>query len=230
MDYCEFDKRVRHNTRVLKKALKDGVNVVSIAPQFYTWGNKPGELHASILMKNLHDIIPSAFLGVLASTAANGADGYEVSPDNTITLVELKTGSIASSTVWKGERGGLYVGHENTKDRRCAISSRLCASYNLKTEGNLESKKIRTVIFVSDTDDLITTLPFIDAWEMRGDDIGEYLRRSDNTNRTIKLGSFMKKGARCQTTVKLPGFHKLQERLNEIALPHYEYFEKLALS
>ena len=217
MKHAEFVNRVNHNTNVLKNALNNDINLVSIANELYTFQSEPNKLHFSILMRNLHDIIPSIFLGALANLDNNGIDAFIIEKDESVTPIEMKTCEIASSRVWKGNRGGLNVGIGDKKSQRQALRSKISAGYQCHTEQNLLSKNMRTVLFVTDTDNLITSNSFIDAWELDGSTIIDYLQLSNNKKRDIKLGSFMLNGFRAKTTVPLVGFYALEEKLQEIA-------------
>jgi hypothetical protein len=206
----EFNKRVKHNEKILKHALKNKICLSDILSKLYTWQSEPGELHFSVLLRNSYDIIPSAYLGALANINNNGIDAFIMHEEDDIEGVEIKTSEINSSKIWKGKKGGLYVGIGHTENQRSTLASRLEASYSLHTYENLESKNMRTVIFISDTNNTNT---YIDAWEMDGGTVVDYLKRTDSITRTIKLGSFMKCGKRADTKVKLEGFEKFKARM-----------------
>ena len=213
--YTWFKKRVDHNTRVLKKALKNGTNLTAAAVDMYTWDTEPGELHFSKLTRNLHDIIPCAFLGALANTDSNGEDGVVVQECGTTYGIEVKTSEIDATNVWKGVRGGLYVGKGQGTTQRRALTSALNAAYTCHTKANTESKNMKTYLLIADTSDSLAQNSFIDAWEMDGDSIVKYLKLSEKKSRTIKLGSFMLNGQPAKTTVPLIGFDKFKEYLEE---------------
>jgi len=217
MDYQEFKRRVDYNTNVLQNALTDNIPLTMIASEVYTWNNAPGETNFSILMRNMHDIIPSVFLGALASLDNNGIDAYIVQPDNTLEELEIKTSEVASKRVWRGARGGLYTGIGQGKTQKAALTSGLQASYTLHTWENLQSKNMRTVLMVVDTDEMLVKNSYIDAWELTGDAVVEYLGRSNVKQRTIKLGSFMMQGRQSETVVPLMGFEKFRDQLERHA-------------
>tara|TARA_B110000503_G_scaffold134602_1_gene213863 strand:- start:1458 stop:2162 length:705 start_codon:yes stop_codon:yes gene_type:complete len=225
MDYKEFTKRVKHNTRILKHALDNDTNLVTIVSQFYTWQSAPGELHFSVLMRNLHDIIPSVFLGALANLDNNGIDSFIVNADNTVEHLEMKTSEIASKKVWKGALGGLCVGIGAGRTQRQAITSALSASYNCHTHENLLSKNMRTVLFITDTDNLVTSNTYIDAWELSGEAVIEYLQLSTVKKRDIKFSSFMKNGFKAKTVVPLVGFEKLKKTLEKSSLNRNQWLK-----
>lgn len=218
MDYHEFSMRTAHNTAWLKHALENDINLVTISDKLYTWDSEPGELSFSVLMRNLYDIIPSVYLGALASVTANGADAYQVDEENNIIAIEQKTSEIRSSKVWKYPGGyGLYTGVGVTRTQQISLSTAMSARYMCHTYDNLLSKNMKTVLFINDSDNIVSKNSYIDAWEMSGSDVVEYLTRSGCKKRDIKFASFMKKGRRATTVVPLIGFEKLKEHLQHTA-------------
>jgi hypothetical protein len=226
MEYAEFIKRIDHNTETLKKALDNGDNLLTIADKLYTWEHCPGELHFSVLMRNLHDIIPCAFLGALANTKTNGVDGYIVKENGTVEYLEVKTSEIASSRVWKGARGGLNIGTGTKKTQQQALTSALSAKYKCLSYTNLKSKNLRTILFIADTDNIMGDNKYIDAWEMHGKTVLKYLRLSDNVSRSIKFGSFQLQGFKTKTVVPLVGFDKFKSKLEKTASTRDVWLDK----
>lgn len=225
MKFEEFNTRVEHNTQVLRNALDNNQNLVSIADKLYTWDNAPGELHFSILMRNLHDIIPCAYLGALANTKRNGVDGFVVKPNEKVECLEVKTSEIASTKVWKGEKGGLNTGVGKGRYQRTALTSACAAKYVCHTKSNLISKNMRTILFIADTDNLICTNSYIDAWELCGKAVMQYLQLSENKKRSIKFGSFLLRGFKAKTTVPLVGFDAFKAKLQEVAPDRDKWLE-----
>lgn len=221
--YKSFKIKIDHNTKVLEKAHKNGTNLTAAAVDMYTWDSEPGELHFSKLARNLHDIIPCAFLGALAKTDASGEDGIIIQECGAPLGIEVKTSEIDATNVWKGTRGGLCVGKGKNKTQRSAVTSVLKASYACHTKENMESKEMLTYLFIADTSNKFSANTYIDAWEMDGKEVLQYLKLSDNKNRTIKLSSFMKSGQRAETTVPLMGFHKFKEYLENTS-PDRDYW------
>jgi hypothetical protein len=76
---------------------------------------------------------------------------------------------------------------------------------------------MRTVLMVVDTDEMLVKNSYIDAWELSGDAVVEYLSRSNVKQRTIKLGSFMMQGRQSETVVPLMGFEKFRDKLERQA-------------
>lgn len=228
MNKAEFDQRVKHNTKVLKKALKNNQSLITTLDKIYTWTSKPGELHFNVLLRNGYDMIPSLFLGALANINANGIDCYRVLNNNDIEHLEIKTSEINSLSIWKGPKGGLFVGKGYKETQRSAITSKLQASYAFHTKENIDTKNMRTVLFICDTNNSNT---FIDAWEMSGNDVLNYLKLSDNRYRSIKFSSFMKVGKQTKTVVKLEGFDKFKKRIEKVVPSKEEwlsnYFKNL---
>lgn len=203
MSYSTFRRRVRHNTAVLRDALASGRSLITIIPELYTWTTAPGELHSSILIRNAHDMLPSAYLGLLPNIQSNGIDAFRVTADGQLIQYELKTAEICGDKVWKGPRGGLYLGDNRSKTTKIGVTSSLNASYNLRTIGNAATKRMRTVLMISDTSGADG---YFDAWELDGDTImDEYI--GDRIGQLdIKLSSFMLHGRRASTVVPLRGF------------------------
>jgi len=217
MNYTEFTKRIEHNNQVLKHALDNDINLVSVAHKFYTYQSEPESLHFSVLMRNLHDIIPSAFIGALANLDNNGIDAFVVDADEKTTYIECKTCELASKKVWRGSKGGLYTGIGARKTQRQSIRSAISASYACHTRENLLSKNMRTILFIADTDNALASNTFVDAWELDGTAVIKYLQLSNCKKRDIKLGSFIKEGFRTDTLVPLVGFYNLENYLRETA-------------
>lgn len=214
VSYDEFTRRVAHNTAVFKNALETDTHLVDVCSQLYTMTSEPGGLTFSILIRNLHDIIPSVFLGALASVNNNGVDAYIIHADGTVECLEIKTAEINSASVWRGPKGGLYLGKGTAITQKCALTSYINASYNCQTVENMHSKNMRTILLFSDTSGKYAPNTFIDAWEMKGDTIVDYLARSDCKQRTIKLGSFMKNGNRCDTVFPLMGTEQFIQQVS----------------
>jgi hypothetical protein len=203
MSYSTFRRRVRHNTAVLRDALAQGKPLISIVSELYTWTTGPGELHSSVLIRNAHDMLPAAYLGLLPNIQPNGIDAYQVTADGQRMEYELKTAEIRGDQVWQGPNGGLYLGDHTAKNKRIAVTSSLNAKYNLHTAGNAETKRMRTVLLICDTSG---PDGYFDAWELDGDTImQEHIRDRIGTIQ-IKLGSFMLRGRRAKTVVLLRGF------------------------
>ena len=203
MNYTEFQRRVEYNTVTLRTALAKNLPLTAILHEVYTWDYEPGELHFHVLMRNAFDIIPSLFLGLLARCDQNGIDAHEVQSDGTVINVEIKTSEIHRDAIWKGRRGGLYTGLQNTKSRRAALTSRLAASYTCHSDSNKLTKNMRTVFMIADTGGANT---YVDAFEMEGEAVMTYLHLSNCKTRSIKLGSFMKEGYQSKTVIPLIGF------------------------
>ena len=225
MHYEEFARRVEHNTSILKTALDNNVNLINIADKLYTWTTEPGELSFSVLMRNLHDIIPAAVLGALSNTSPNGADAYTVDETGVINVIEIKTAEIRSSKIWKGSKGGLNLGISDKKNSRRALTSAMQAKYKLHTHDNLLSKNMKTVLFIVDSDNVYSPNSYIDAWEMKGEHVIEYLTRTNCRDRNIKLCSFMKIGHQTKTTVNLLGFENFKKMLEDTVPSKKDWLE-----
>jgi len=213
MNYAEFKRRVNHNTRILTNALDNDISMLMVAGQVYTWDSEPNELYDTVLMRNVWDIIPSLFLGVLAKLDATGIDAHEVQDDDTVIDIEIKTSTVNGNKVWRGPQGGLYTGIGQGVNQKAALTSTLNASYTCHSTENLLSKNMRTVLMVADTSGFHAKNTFLDAWELNGNSVVEYLGRTEAKNRTIKLGSFMKNGQQTKTVVPLAGFEQFREKL-----------------
>ena len=213
MNHQTFCKRVNHNTKILKRAIAENRPIVSILGDLYTWTSKPGELHSSVIMRNAHDLIPSAYLGLLANVDNNGIDAFEVDSTNNIINYELKTAEIRSRTVWKGARGALYIGSLKTPKDKASVASFLTAKYVFSKNTNRTTKYMKTVLMVCDTDGQDG---YFDAYEMSGTPLINFLNKK--TNRIlIKLSAFMNQGKKAKTTVPLEGYHSWKNRISQTA-------------
>jgi hypothetical protein len=215
MNYTTFCERVEHNTKILKKALKHKKSRISILTDLYTWDTAPGELHDSEIISNAFDILPAAYLGLLANTKKNGTDAFAVDSNNQITNYELKTATIRGADVWKTVRGTLYKGNRTTEYDKVNVRSALNASYKLWTSNNVNSKRIKTVLLVSDTDN--NSINYFDAYELDGNTIFNYLIRTKSKNRTIKFGTFYNYGQRSDTVVPLEGIESWENNIRRSA-------------
>lgn len=215
MNYRTFRKRVSHNTRVLKEALDNNESRISILTKLYTWDSKPGELNDSEILANAFDLLPAAYLGLLASTKKTGFDAFSVSPNNQITNYELKTACRRGSDVWKTKSGTLYIGNRTTKQDKANIRSSFNASYTLQTLKNIQTKRVKTVLMVSDIDD--HSINYFDAYELDGNTIINYLVRTKCKNRAIKFVTFYNNGCRAKTVVELEGFENWENRIRKNA-------------
>lgn len=216
-NYENFKNRVDHNTLILENAIRNGICLSTIVSSMYTWDTNPGKLHFSEIQSLSFDVIPCAFLGALANTKRTGADGFIVKEDGSLNPIEVKTSLVDTTKLWKGANGGLYFGKGKKPTEKVHIRSNLKASYNCHTTGNLESKEMDTYLLVGDTSGRFAPNSYVDAWYMDGKPIVEYLRRSDQKSRTIKLGSFMKEGRQAETTVPLDGVYKWFEFLQKVS-------------
>jgi hypothetical protein len=211
--YRTFRRRVAHNTRVLKNALRKGKSLVTIIDQLYTWTTKPGELHSSVLIRNAHDIIPAAYLGLLVNVNATGIDAFKMNIKNQRIDYELKTAEIRGNKIWQGIKGGLYIGNSVSRDKFSGITSQMTASYNFSTKNIINSKHIKTVLMVCDTSGRDG---YFDAWELDGSLIAKFLKPKLG-NVTISLGTFMREGKQAKTVVDMEGFSNWRQRIADIA-------------
>lgn len=230
MDYNEFTRRVNHNTRVLTDALANKTPLTNILSNLATYTSLPGQLHSSVIMRNAHDILPSAYLGLLANLDSNGTDAFKVCKNKRIIPYELKTSEINSDLIWKTVRGTLYIGKANIEHQNACVKSKLNASYNLKSLANTHSKRMKTILLVSDVNSAMTDGYFA-AYQLLPDVVMEkYLLKQRNNSKsgniTIKLGSFMMNGQVAKTVVPLLGFNDWEENVRKKAriLAPGEYF------
>jgi hypothetical protein len=214
MSYSTFRRRVRHNTAVLQEALDEGKPLITIISDLYTWTTAPGELHSSVLIRNAHDMLPSAYLGLLPNIQANGIDAFRVNNDGQLIEYELKTAEIRSSQIWKGPKGGLYTGDHRSKTTKSSVTSTLSAHYKFSTADNAATKRMKTVLLICDTDG---PDGYFDAWEMDGDVIMDSYIRDRIGKVDIKLGSFMLHGRRAKTVVPLKGFGAWKQEIERMA-------------
>lgn len=200
LDPILFAEKVNHNTAMLHSAIQSGRTIVSILSELHTLSNRPGELHSSVLMRNAHDIIPAAYLGLLASVNTNGVDAYHIGADGTVTEYELKTAEVRGHQIWKGPRGGLRVGEFGRTSKSCGVTSYLNAKYDITN--NLHSKNLKTALLVCDTDG---PDGYFDAWELDGSIVMRRLNERTGSL-SIKLGTFMRYGRQANTVVPVRGY------------------------
>lgn len=210
MSRREFARRVNHNTRILKAALATKESLINILPKLYTYTTEPGKLHSSVIIRNAHDMLPAAYLGLLVNVHNNGVDAYEVDKNGVLIFYELKTSEVPSDLIWKGAQGGLYLGNSAKKSQTVGLTSHLHASYQFTTEAIINSKRMRTILMVCDTNG---EDGYFDAWELDGDIVVDHYIKGRTGNITIKLGSFMKNGHRATTVVPLRGFEDWREEV-----------------
>lgn len=213
MNYRTFRACVNHNTKVLKLAIAEGRPIVSILGDLYTWTSKPGELHSSVIMRNAHDLIPAAYLGLLANVNNTGTDAFEVDKNNTIIHCELKTSEIRSRTIWKGSRDALYIGSLSTPKDKASVASFLSAKYAFSKNTNRTTKYMKTILMVCDTDG---PDGYFDAYEMSGSPLIKFLNKKSNRI-LIKFSAFMNQGTKAKTTVPLEGYHNWRNRIAQTA-------------
>lgn len=209
--YEMFRHRVDYNTEVLKEALRTKTSLIKILPELYTWTNEPNTLHSSVIMRNAHDMLPAAYLGLLVNINANGIDGFEMLPTGECIHNELKTSEIDGSRVWQGPRGGLNIGGHMKKSEKVCVTSALNGSYHIIKNG--ASKNMNTILCVCDTSG---PDGYFDAWEIDGDTVMHYFR-SRTGKIDIKLGSFMKMGRRSKTVVPMVGYDAWAEKMRKAA-------------
>lgn len=213
MSYRTFRRRVAHNTKILKEAIARDEALINILPKLYTWTTKPGELHSSVIVRNAHDMLPAAYLGLLVNIDANGIDAYSVKTDGTVVYYELKTSEIRSSKIWKGPQGGLYIGNPANKNLYKGITSAMSAMYSALSEKVLESKRMKTILLVCDTDG---SDGYFDAFELEADVIMDKICNRIGSVK-IPLGSFINSGARAKTVVEVEGFDNWRNRIRNAA-------------
>ena len=215
MTYDEFTDAVAYNKRMLEQVLAHGKNLTEVLHLLRFWNANPSP-HWTQLCMNAFDLIPSAYLGLLADISRQGTDAYRVLPDGSVEKYELKIGTIKGDCVWKGPKGGLYVG-EPIENRYSSVTSKLTATYTIHSVSNIDRKRIKTILLISDESEADG---FIDAWEMDGNTIvDQYLKERKGTL-DIKLGSFMKHGKRADTLIPLEGFDAWSDRIRELAPMH----------
>jgi len=226
MNYQEFKKRVNYNTKLLEDTQASGENLINVASKFYTGDSKPDTMHFGKLIGKLYDIIPSIYLGALARLDRSGADAFIVRSDQSVEHLEIKTGSFASTKVWKGPQLGLNIGLSNKKGLYENIQSVLKGKYHFYTKNSVHTKNRRTILLISDSDNLYESNSYIDAWELSGDMILEYLQRSTKPDRSIKFGSFMLNGHRVKTVVPLIGFEHVNQKLKKDS-PYFDEWKAM---
>jgi hypothetical protein len=202
MNHSEFSRRVSHNTKVLKETIKAKKPVIDILSKIYTFDTEPGELNSAILLRKGHDMLPATYLGLLANTKRVGADAFKFQRNNCKVSYELKTSEVNSKLIWKGVRGGLYLGLPGNTQRSATLTSSLSAQYTLDTQNIIASKNINTVLMISDSN----KDGYVAAYALDGETVVEYINRTSCKNREVKLCTFQAYGKEIETVIPLIGF------------------------
>lgn len=233
MNIKEYEKRVKHNTKVAKAAINsNGINgLFNILDQIYTVEGKPGDYHITTLIRGGYDLIPAILLGYLPSLEINGADAIEIK-DGDMIEIEFKWSTFRSTSLWMTEKGTIYAGLENTNSRRVSLRSMVCGAYVITTEDLVHSKKRKTILLVSDAANPHNLI--IDAFELDPKTVYEYLtgwtNRGEvktNRSRTIKLNTFMKKGKSVKHNIFCDDGKRMEdyENLLRKTLPTFEEWQ-----
>ena len=234
IDYKTFTKLTRFNTALLKQAIKNGTPLTDILSSLKTLSSvtKKEPLHNSIIMRKAFDLLPAAYLGLLAYTKPNGPDAIRVMPDGEIIDYELKTSEINSKSLWQSAGGTVYRGAVNNKDYRASLKANFGATYKLYTSGMVNSKNMRTVLMCAD---VAGKDGYFDAWELSGDQIVDRLQTDmwgnskDPTTQAktkISLNTFHNFGTPAETVIRLKGYDKwLSEILGNLPVlqPNEEF-------
>ena len=239
IDYKTFTKLVNHNTKILKKAIKNKVPLTDILSQLKTSAslNSNEVLHSSIIMRKSFDILPAAYLGLLPLTTPNGADALKVLPNGKVIEYEIKTTEVNSKNqLWTDFASGkLYRGRVNTAkkgelgSRKTVLGSVLRATYHIHSAELIETKNRQTILLCADVG---SEDGYFDAWELPGKYITEFLgaridgeeRRS--IKREISMLAFMQNGTRAQTVVPLKGYEAWEEEVSQV-VPQLETGEEM---
>ena len=209
----QITDRIDYNTRLVLNAINSGQSVFCILP-FVKVVDYDNLLHGNKIIRNINDIIPAIMLGLLPAVARHGYDAVGVE-DGEIIEYELKISSFNTQQVWSGSRGALYIGLENTPARRVRLASYLCGSFNINSDACRESKNRRTILLVAN-ESLPPEEVFVDAYELSGSVVMEYLNKSLNSTRTIKLGTFLNYGNPRTGIVPFIGWHRHYRDLEQI--------------
>jgi len=229
-------KRIEHNTNLVLTARRNHQSVFCILPYIKVVDfDEP--LHGNKIIRNINDIIPAILLGLLPAVSRHGYDAVGVE-NGEIVEYELKISSFNTRQVWAGNQGALYMGQENIPARRSRLTSYLCGSFNISSDACLQSKNRKTVLLIAN-ESLSPDEFFVDAYELSGDVIMQYLNKSDKTSRNVKLVTFLNHGQPKSGIVPFIGWHKHESEIGRIVEcfddwiyhkgDHYD-IEKLSLS
>jgi hypothetical protein len=217
LSYDAFQERVEYNTAELVAEVgKKTPDFLDLMKRIYYANAEIGEVSSSAdRSKYYTNAIPALFIGALPVFSPTGVDAITVNPDDTVEDIELKTTVINGRVqLCLGQSGQLMV---KTGKRNSNITAYMKASYSFCSDSNIVSKKMRTVLMLQDTSDGDN---YIDAYEMSGDSVINYLMSATKNNigynqiKHVKmpLSAFMLGGKRADTAVKLEGFHSWSAR------------------
>jgi len=211
MTPSEYQTRVAHNTQQLQLMLK---NKTSDFSQFYTFNSDPQEESLTFYAQKSNDLISAAAAGCLIYSSRVGADAAYLLDDKTLAKfdqptqrkylnnlvnstyidVELKLCTVDSEKIFRSINDTLYVAKniENAaiKNKQQSLRSAIEASYQVHSASNRQSKNIMTMLTVFDRVDN----QILDTFCADGDGILQYLNRSKNNKRTVKLSHFFNNG------------------------------------
>lgn len=207
----EYQTRVAHNTQQLQLMLKYRTSDFS---QFYTFDSGPQEESLTFYGQKSSDLIAAAAAGCLIYSSRVGADAaYLLDPathakfdrstqskylhnlkTSTYIDVELKLCDINREKIFRSTNNTLYVAKDidsaAIKNKQQSLRSAICASYQVHSDSNRQSKNIMTMLTVFDRVDN----QILDTFCADGDGILQYLNRSKNDKRTVKLSHFFNNG------------------------------------
>ena len=218
-EFNSYTSRILFNQSVLVDCIKENKKMLDYIDKVYTYDSVPGEHTSTLLGFQSHDIMPSIHLNALAVTKPSGVDAYRFHKINDKFFkepIELKSGTIRTKNAFLGKYGAIYIGNpEGDRNARTSLLSNCNASYTCHTLENVESKNMATILFLLDYE----TDLYIDAWEMDGDDIVNYLKgdpaKKRNIKRTIKMCSFMLTGEKADTFIPFVGIDEWKKDLYE---------------
>lgn len=202
MNKQSFDKAVNNNFKILSNNLKNRSTDFS---EIVFWeGIKGRELSVTKIASKMYDIIGCCSTGVLPVLEHSGADGFFIRDNGTISEWEVKVCSVSKSSIFLGQRNGLYhstLEGRFEKDRRCAITSKFAGSFDANMSlDTLKTKARNTGLVLFDEDENYV----IDVYWLDGKTVLEQLKcRRNNATLTLKLSCFQEYG--CALEDALPG-------------------------
>lgn len=193
---AEIKRRIKYNNELVR----DANSKFEIAQYMATLEHGIDDtVNDYIIASNSHDIFAGLSLGILPSTAKTGFDGIEII-NNVIVEDEFKNSSLSIAGVWRGARNGLYIGLEDTPNRRVSVASKISGRFAHCSNETLESKNRQTYLTISDGlwSDIICAYR-LSAEETRYWIQTKKLTSISTTGFDIKLSRFLNYGDRCAT-------------------------------
>lgn len=188
----EFENRVGENIETLNREIAEKSFTAS---NYHFYEKDRFQKRRLFEFENSWDIIGATLVSDLPSNNPDGADGFRLLPSGKYIEMEYKISRKCQNSIWQTPRGSLNTGQVNIKNRTTALRSGFAASFEI--QNNLSSKNRLTNLFIFDE----TLQQFVSGFELTGEAIIKYLKKSSSNKRTVKLSHFINHGIEIDLTV-----------------------------